>query len=73
MLINLLLVVVFVAGALFAWRGWSNLPALARSAGVISLVAGLIMLVEKPSLLIAGAAAVGVLAWTILRPKRKAE
>lgn len=43
-LLRLLAIVFFVLLALFAWRGWRELPSLARAAALLVAVLGIVLL-----------------------------
>lgn len=62
MLFRAALVVVFVTLSLFAWRGWNELPTLARFAAALAAICGLgLLLLRAPTALITAA----LLTWAI--------
>jgi hypothetical protein len=62
MLFRAALVVVFVLLSLFAWRGWNELPALARFAAALAAVCGVgLLLLRTPTALVTAA----LLTWAI--------
>ena len=69
MLFRAALIVVFILLALFAWRGWRELPAMARVAAAMAAVAGVLLLRSPGALTAAVLLAWGLVSWISARKR----
>lgn len=63
------LIIVFVLLSLFAWRGWKELPSMARVAAALAVVAGVFLMRSPGALTAATLLTWGVASWIAARKR----